>query len=523
VNSMHRATLTDEGDCLSIGSAPAPPAPVQTQLQPSLIFDKIQKHLTKPALLAPAVLAGVYIDPMKRGIKKVLGPQVYLDADLLDAAANDVFNGLGLPETGQGLVHSYSEAITGIEGDPYKRPINRTTSPGYPYNLKNPGKGKTHWLGHDETYIVDNPELQADVNNLLSLASGGIRGSAIALATLKDEKRPIEKVNQGKTRVFGAFPQHAVLAMRMMFMDFTAHLTRYRIHNGIAVGVNPYSLEWTQVADHLQSKGDNMVAGDFSNFDGSLLMQVLTKICDKINEWYDDGPENALVRTVLWEHITNSDILVQGEVIRQTHSQPSGNPMTVFINSLFNAIIMRCAYLTLKVEQGLPAICDYSEHVAEIIYGDDDIKSVHADCRDWFNQLTITRALASFGLTYTDETKGDSLRPWKPLSETTFLKRNFVLQDDGTYLAPMDVPNILEITNWIKNKAKKAATAANCEQAIMELSHHPKETYDYWCRRIQIECNAVNVPIRPPTWFEQVERGRNDRSLYEKYGYAPLW
>ena len=523
VNPAHRATLTDEGDCLSIGTAKAPASPTLTQLQPSLIFDKIQKHLTKPALLAPAFLAGEYIDPMKRGIKKVLGPQTYIDADLLEAAANDVFNGLGLPETGQGLVHSYSEAITGIEGDPYKRPINRTTSPGYPYNLKNPGKGKTHWLGHDETYIVDNPALMADVNELLSLASGGIRGSAIALATLKDEKRPIEKVDQGKTRVFGAFPQHAVLAIRMFFMDFTAHLTRHRIRNGIAVGVNPYSLEWTQVADHLQQMGDSMVAGDFSNFDGSLLMQVLTKICEKINEWYDDGEQNALIRMVLWEHISNSDILVQGEVIRQTHSQPSGNPLTVFVNSLFNAIIMRCAYLTLKVEQGLPAICDYSEHVAEIIYGDDDIKSVHVDCREWFNQVTITKALAKFGLTYTDETKGDSLRLWKPLSETTFLKRYFVLQTDGTYLAPMDVTNILEITNWIKSKSKKAATAANCEQAIMELSQHPKETYDVWCRRIQIECNKVKVPIRPPTWFEQVERCRNDRSLYEQNGYAPIW
>jgi hypothetical protein len=266
-----------------------------------------------------------------------------------------------------------------------------------------------------------------------------------------------------------------------------------------------------------------MIAGDFSNFDGSLSMQVMCKILEKINEWYGDGEENQRVRSVLWEHICNADILVRGEVIRKTHSQPSGNPLTVIINSLFNGIVMRVAYLDLKRKQGLPARCDYRKHVSEIIYGDDDIKSVSPTISSWFNQLTLTAALASYGLTYTDETKSGSVRPFKQLSEITFLKRYFALQNDGTYRAPMELANVLEITNWIRGKAKKAATLENCEMAIAELAHHPRSVYDHWGGRIQKACAIHDLPVSLPTFFEQQELYAYEQLGHEKCEYTPIW
>ena len=461
------------------------------------------------------------VNPMERGIKKILGSQTWVDPDLLEAAANDVFQGLGLPPSGKGIVHSYEEAITGVEGDSYKRPINRTTSPGYPYNMDNKQKGKTAWLGDGEEYITDNPELKHDVSNLISLAQQGIRGDAISLATLKDEKRPLAKVDAGKTRVFEACPQHLVIAIRQYFLDFTAHVMRHRIDNGIAVGINPYSLEWTKLAHHLLQQGNHMVAGDFSNFDGSLLMQILVKICDKINEWYND--EHSLTRSALWEHLCNADVLVNGDVIRQTHSQPSGNPLTVIINSLFNAIVMRIAYMQLKREQGKSALCDYRKYVSEIVYGDDDIKSIHVEILDWFNQVTITKALATLGLTYTDETKSGKIHPWKRLEDTAFLKRRFICQPDGTYLAPMDLENVLEITNWVRGKAVRAATLENCSQTLMELALHQKPLYDYWSSRVREECSKVGLNIFTPTWYEQMEEYRYNRDLYDRSEYTPLW
>jgi V8-like Glu-specific endopeptidase len=523
VDTSCQVSLLDVGDCLNIGIAPSPSYPSETQLGPSLVFDKIQKHIAKPAHLRSIKTEEGLVDPMLKGIKKIMGVQTFVDPNLLDAAANDVFQGLGKPQFGKGIVHTYEEAILGVTDDPYKRPINRTTSPGYPYNLNNKSKGKTAWLGDGEDYIVDNPELKQDVENLILDSKQGIRGNAISIATLKDEKRPIAKVDAGKTRVFEACPQHLVIAIRQYYLYFAAHVMRNRIDNGVAVGINPYSLEWTKLAHHLQSKGNQMIAGDFSNFDGSLLMQILVKIMEKINEWYDDDEESQMVRAALWEHICNADILVRGEVIRKTHSQPSGNPLTVIINSLFNGIVMRIAYLILKKEQGLPAICDYRKHVAEIIYGDDDIKSVSVEILDWFNQLTLTKALASFGLTYTDETKTGNILPWKPLEDVAFLKRKFVIQPDGTFLAPMDIESVLEITNWIKGKARISATIENCEQAIMELALHPQAEYEYWSNRIREELANIGHNIVVPTYYEQMEVYRYNRDLYARTEYVPLY
>lgn len=499
-----------------------PSVPNQSALRPSAVHGQIQIPKTQPAVLQKVCIDGEWIDPMLRGVEKLFGKQYYIDNDILDAAVNDVFSNLGYKETPP-IVHSYEEAIVGVEGNPYKRSLNRTTSPGYPYNLYNKGKGKTAWLGKDNEFDLTNQELRKDVQNLIDKAKQGIRGDAIFMATLKDEKRPHEKVRAGKTRVFEACPQHLAIALRQYFLDFAAHVMEHRIDNGIAVGINPYSTEWTKLAHRLQKFGNQIVAGDFSNFDGSLIMQVLMKILFAINEWYGGSDEDALVRATLWEHICSADVLVKGHVIRQTHSQPSGNPLTVIVNSLFNLIIMRVAYLLLKKEQNMPLVCDYSKHVSDIAYGDDDCKNISRGIILWFNQQSITRILKTIGLTYTDETKGESERPFKTLQEITFLKRYFVLQRDGTYQAPMDVENILEITNWIKGGCVKLATMENCSQALMELGLHPKSIYDKWSKIISRECGRAGINLRCPTYFEAREEFLANRDIYAAARFSPLW
>jgi len=90
-------------------------------------------------------------------------------------------------------------------------------------------------------------------------------------------------------------------------------------------------------------------------------------------------------------------------------------------------------------------------------------------------------------------------------------------------MAPMEITNILEITNWIKGKAVKQATVENCEMAIMELSLHPKETYDYWSNRIRQELWNQKITITVPTYFEQMETYRYERDGYTRVEYVPLW
>jgi len=512
--------LITKGDCIAVGTATAVNAPTQTQLQPSAVFDQIQQHITKPAHLRSFVKDDKVIDPMELGILKVLGPQTYVDPQILDAAVNDVFNIIGKGDT---TVLTYEEAIQGIEGNSYIRPINRTTSPGYPYNLNNPSKGKTHWLGSGEEYDLTNTELRADFDKLEKDSSEYIRGEAISIATLKDEKRPFSKVDLGKTRVFEACPQHLVLAIRKYYLSFVAHIMKNRIDNEICVGINPYSLEWTKLAHKLQEQGDNVIAGDFSNFDGSLSLQIVYRIGEKINEWYGDDSYNQATRITLWEHICNADVLVRGDVIRQTHSQPSGNPLTVIVNSIFNSIVMRMAYIQLKIDQGLSPRCDFTKYVANANYGDDNLLSINHRVLDWYNQETITVALSKFGLTYTDETKSGQLTKCRKLVDVAFLKRKFVIQPDGTFMAPMDLSNTLEITNWIRGKAIRLATKENCACALMELSLHSMAIYNQYSQLIKDACQNAGIYLECPTYWEWMAEYRINRDSYAASPYTPLW
>jgi hypothetical protein len=376
---------------------------------------------------------------------------------------------------------------------------------------------------------VTNEQLKNDVTKLVEQASNYIRGDAISIATLKDEKRPIAKVDAGKTRVFEACPQHLVIALRQYILSFAAHLMENRIDNGMCVGINPYSLEWTKLAHRLLTKGNNLIAGDFANFDGCMLQQLVTMIGRRIALWTARQPDGTINWKIyatiitLWEHISNADVLVKDGVIRQTHSNPSGNPITVMINSLYHLLVMRIAYLLLKQEQGLPMICDYGKYVVDDVYGDDGLMSICKTILHWFNQHTITAALAKLGMTYTDETKTGTVASFRTLEDVSFLKRKFSLQMDGTYLAPMELTNILEITNWIRGKSLRSATVENCECAIMELSLHTEDVYNFWVDKIRTACHEKGLRVTTPTHWEWMQEYRYNRDRFAISPYSPLW
>jgi hypothetical protein len=285
-------------------------------------------------------------------------------------------------------------------------------------------------------------------------------------------------------------------------MGFVESVMRKRIRNEVCVGINAYSMDWHRLAMHLRQKGSHVIAGDFSNFDGSLLQIILWEIVEIINRWYDDCEENQLVRQVLYEEIVNTFVLVDGVIIQKTHSQPSGNPLTVIVNSLFNQIVMRMAYLILKREQTLGILCDFTDHVAMATYGDDNVLNISPRVIKWYNQVEITRALATFGLTYTDEAKSGLCVPYRELSEVNFLKRRFVKNEDGTFIAPLDIDVIRDMTNWIRGTKPKDSLLENVNSALLEFGLHGKEIYEHEVQLLREACAKVRVKPKFPTYAE---------------------
>nr|WPV63173.1 MAG: RNA-dependent RNA polymerase [Longquan rodent dicistrovirus 1] len=469
----------------------------KTSLVKSKIYGKIKKSIMLPAILRPITVNGILINPLYKGLEKSGGLPIYLDQDVLEDCVLDVqrimltqYNNNVEIETFRRVL-TYREAVEGSD-DEFMAAVCRSTSPGFPYMFDNVGfSGKSKWLGVNENFNYDTVfgrRIHDDVNNLIQDCKCGKITGVYCVDTLKDEKRLINKVLSGKTRVFSACPQHFVIAFRKYFLGFAAWVMHNRIDNETAIGTNVYSYDWHRIAKRMCKKGNAVVAGDFSNFDGSLNSQIMWRILDIINEWYDDGETHKLVRAGLWCHIVNSVHIKEDDVYMWTHSQPSGNPFTTIINSIYNSIIKRMAWFYIMKPYGLSGMTHFNKNVSFISYGDDDIINISGNVLCYFNQNSLSEALLKLGHVYTDESKdGVICRDYRTLSEIHFLKRGFRwCKELQRFVAPLQEEIIYEMINWTRNDFDPdEIMMTNVETAAREFVLHGKNSFDQYIDQLK--------------------------------------
>jgi len=495
-----------------------------TSLVRSRIYGLIRPTKVAPALLKPRMINGILVDPMMNGLTKCGKITTLLCPNALKACSNDVrrivhnnYANKNFEEYARIL--SYEEAVKGTDDD-YMCSINRSTSPGFPYVLtKGNSVGKSKWLGFGEHFDFTSKHalrLRKDVENLIDDCSQGILRDVVCVDTLKDEKRPVEKVAVGKTRVFSAFPVHAVIAFRQYFLGFVAWVMHNKIDNEIAVGTNAYSLDWHQIATRLQTKGPHVIAGDFSNFDGSLNSQVLWEILDIINDWYDDSEYNKNVRRSLWAHIAHSVHIFNDNMYMWTHSQPSGNPMTTIVNSMYNSIIMRMSWQIVMKKHNAGDMRSFNKNVRMISYGDDNVLNISNSCIDLFNQDTIAQALETIGHIYTDEDKTGEVIKSRKLDDIHFLKRGFKYnQELCRFLAPLNEDVIYDMLNWTRNTVDPdEILTQNISTAASEIALHGQDKFDTYVSDLKTVGRKLRYVPEIPTYYECMTRLQDDPDMY---------
>ena len=531
-NLSIEGAMCPDGDFILNGVTEIPlSASSVTKIEPSLIYGEFSTPITKPAYLRPFTnYEGILVDPALLGLKKAGGEQVLCDKYILNEVTAYMKQRL-MQQHNQSInlstyarVMTYEEAIQGANDD-FMRAVCRTTSPGYPWNsdpkYNTTLPGKSAWMGRDGTFDFVSPraiELRQAVENLEKSCLAGIQRDVICADTLKDERRPIAKVEQGKTRLFAACPQHFVVLFRKYYLGFSAWIMHNRIDNEVAVGTNPFSFDWGKIARRLQTKGERVLAGDFSNFDGSLNSMVLWRIFDVIEHWYKmNDPkysiDHYMIRQTLWAHIVNSVHIYKNTLYQWTHSQPSGNPFTVIINSIYNSMILRCAYLTCMRDNckedprdhSLYTLEAFDKHIAVITYGDDNCLNISPFISKYFNQITLTTALKKWGHDYTDEGKTGEIVEWRTLDNIAFLKRKFIFDNHiNKWLAPLDEAVIWEMLNWKRTNeiSSKEALRVSISTAAREMALHGKDKYDQFSALLQSNPNVrkyrLNIVI--PTY-----------------------
>jgi len=483
----------------------------KTKISESPIHDGIVDFKTAPAHLRPFTRDGIIYNPKSLARAKIIVTPSHIDKVLLEEAMWDYFDHIDHCSSRKPRLLTIPEAIRGVEGDEYIAPIDRASSPGYPFiKMRDGCKGKTKWLGKDEEWNVSHPELMQLIRDRIYEGEHRRRTPTIYYDPLKDERRPIAKVEAGKTRLFSVAPLDFNIVFRMYFGMFGANLMENCIAMESCVGMNPYSYAWTELARLLQSKGPGVLAGDFTNFDGTLQAEILWAILCGINEWYaslDVKDDN--VREMLWAEIVNS-VHLDGNVLYDwNQSQPSGNPFTVLINSIYNSVVCRLVWLVVMTtaQPEWANMESFHQHVKIFNYGDDNLWNISPEALVIFNMSTIATAFESVGMHYTSESKDDNVST-RTLEDVSFLKRKFRWDEEWKrYTAPLSLDTVLEMAQWVRGHASlHQLCATTLETAAYELSLHGREVFEEWIPRMRKAAKCLNV--RPVLMTYDVYRRR---------------
>lgn len=507
------------------GKMKAPKPPTQTNIVRSELYGKVgYEAATIPAFLRPFKgKDGLVINPIAKSTDKYSNDNT-LDADVVGCIAEYTDYIVNAPTqitevTCHREVLTYHEAVMGIPGVEGLDGIPRKTSAGYPYCILLDQRGKRSFWGEEGEYdfsSLENEFLEKRVQQIIDNAREGHRMMHCFYDFPKDERRPIAKVYEGKTRKISACPVDLAVCIRMYYGAFIQWYIANRISNGAAVGINVYSKEIDTLVNHLSSVRDGhetrprVVAGDFGNFDGSLPRSLIEQFTQTVTAYYQDSKsDNERIRWVLMQELANSrHILPNGVVYEWNGSNASGNPLTTILNSWCNNILLRYAMVkVMKPVSPFGFLKSNRDNFKIVTYGDDNLISINQNVLPEIKQSTLTAALKEAGYEYTDESKGVSTSDDRTIDDVSFLKRKFEKNSRDptyTYLAPLAIETIMESIQWTKKKDESQDVVRdNACKMLCELALHREEVFDHWAPYIIKACQTqLDFVPYPHTYAE---------------------
>ena len=334
--------------------------------------------------------------------------------------------------------------LYGAEGNNFISHMRFDTGAGFPYN-----KPKYEVLDR-----IDHPQfpdgtcalpasMKKKIEKMEITAARGERINIVFNSSLKDEPISQVKLEAGKIRVFQAICVEGLFLLRKYFLSIIALFQTWNFGSEAAIGMDASGPDWDDLHHHLFVRDWKIFCGDYSNYDqrmGSSIMMHAWKIL--ICLAYRSGNYSFValkIMRVLAVECCFGIMNFFGDLIMFNGSNPSGHGLTVVINSICNSLYIRIAW-----QEIFGNLKDFNDDYIRIMtYGDDNIISVHPKYQGLFNQVSVTEALAKYGIVYTDAQKsGAAAKPFCEPHEISFLKRSWVLSPHGFYYAPLEMASI---------------------------------------------------------------------------------
>jgi hypothetical protein len=494
----------------AIGFAEPIVQPTKHEKRKSALFGAWGPSSMGLSRLKPFEKDGEIINPMSKAVQFYCTNTSPINLKLLKACTNSYISRMfkhSEPLHRDPRIFDFETAIVGIPG--YIDGIPMDTSAGYDWNSRGISK-KDIFQRVDGVVDFNTPlakELKEKTLAIEESLRAGIKVDIIQTDYLKSETLPLEKVMEGKTRLFSAGQLEWFILFRMYLLDFVQWTIENRVVNGLTIGINCYSTEWNILASHMMEHGDNIIAGDFKKWDARITVPMIYALFDVIDRFYVGATEEEKrVRRLMCEamcstiHLTNVPVEENGKVIYKTvmyewvGAMASGLFLTGSGNSIMNNIILRYACVDILTKKsGGARIFDHTSdfdfvalesNVNIVANGDDNLLGVGPEYLA-IDQLSLAESLAKIGMEYTEETKQGRIQPHRSITEVEFLKRRFRWEEAyGRFVSPLRMASILEAPYWCNRKPKKVDLEQCVRTNVLELALHGQEVFEEWAPKI---------------------------------------
>lgn len=465
--------------------------------------------------------------PWQASLQYSTKPSCGIEGSLLELAADDYAKGLlraldDIPNIKLGVKPlTEMETVCGIDGLRFIDKMPPTTSIGYPLSgpksdfitLLDPEDHPTH-----QCPAVLDQRFWDHAYEMEELYLKGERAYPIFKACLKDEPT---KLTKDKVRVFQGAPVALQLLVRKYYLPVARILSMLPFSSECAVGVNAQGPEWDQLAKHVMRFGkDRILAGDYSKYDLRMPAQVMFvafRVMMDIAKECGYSKRDLIVMEGIATDICYPLMAYNGDLIQHYGSNPSGQNLTVYVNSIVNALLFRCAYYhIMKDRENFP---EFRDVCSLITYGDDAKSSVHEDFPE-FNHIAVAKFLEERDMKFTMPDKESNPTPYMKDEEADLLKRaNVYSEDTGMIMGALDEDSIFKSLHTVlKSKAitREQQAMQNIDGGLREWFSHGRDVYEK--RREQMKEVAKRADIAHGCTV--IHESYDDRLLRWKEKYA---
>jgi len=421
------------------------------------------------------------------------------------------------------------EIVSGIDGKRFIDSMNGSTSMGFP--VSSPKKN----------FLIDLPPTEANaaprtfeqpiwdlVAELSAKAEHGESLNQIFGASLKDEPT---KITKDKVRVFQAAPIALQILIRKYFLPVARFLSTNPLLSECAVGINSHGNEWNELSEHMAKFGeDRIIAGDYAKYDLRMPAQMTLSafaVMLEIASWSGNYSSTDLkIMKVIAHDVCTPLVAFNGTLIRFMGTNPSGQNMTVYVNSIVNSLLHRLAFFDVYSPASLAETgkqlnlgrdARFRDICALSTYGDDAKGSVRRGF-DEFNHIQMAKYFAKNDIKFTMPDKESEPVEFMTRYSADFLKRHDRFDEDlGCYVGALDEQSIFKsLHSIIKSKVVSplSVCSMNIDGALREWFFHGPQVFNKRLEQMKEVATKANLPVPAldMTYADRVEAWKDKYS-----------